>query len=69
MVATMTVRAKTDWKNVAVSLGVHIPEADLARTVAPLDGLEAAFRPLAAQLGPQHETSVIFTKSLEDGVE
>ena len=69
MVPTMTVRAKTDWKKIAEAAGVAIPEADLARTLAPLDGLEAAFRALSDGLGPQHETSVIYTKSLEDGAE
>jgi hypothetical protein len=58
-----------DWKIIAQGLSLEIPEADLARTVAPLNALETAFRPLAASLTPDIDISVIYTKSLEDSAE
>ena len=58
-----------DWKLIAQGLSLPIPAADLERTIAPLNALEAAFRPMAATLTPDVETSTIYTKSLEDSAE
>ncbi len=39
-----------DWNAIAAAAGIDIPPADIARIVKPLEGLEAAFRPLADSL-------------------
>jgi hypothetical protein len=44
-----------DWKAIARSAAVDIPEADVHRIVAPLDALEAVFRPLVKDLPPDVE--------------
>jgi len=45
----------TDFKAVARARGLDIPEADLERIARTLEALEAAFRPLVADLPPSLE--------------
>ena len=49
-----------DWKLVAAGQGLRIPEEELARMSAVLDGLEAAFRPLVKTIPPDTEPAVTF---------
>ena len=44
-----------DWKAIAKAAAPEIPAADVNRIVAPLDALEAAFRPLVKDLPPDLE--------------
>jgi len=48
----------TDFKAIARARGLNIPEAELDRIVPTLEALEAAFRPLAADLPPSLEPSI-----------
>jgi len=45
----------TDFKAIARARGLNIPEAELDRIVPTLESLEAAFRPLVADLPPSLE--------------
>jgi hypothetical protein len=45
----------TDFKAIARARGLDIPEAELDRVARPLETLEAAFRPLTADLPPSLE--------------
>jgi hypothetical protein len=56
----------TDWKSLAKARQLNIPEADLERIAPSLDGLEAAFRPLAARVPHEVEPAVIF-RAEEEG--
>ncbi len=56
----MTEARTPDWKTLAAARRLDIPEADLDRLVAPLDGLERAFRPLAPAIPHDVEPAVIF---------
>jgi hypothetical protein len=56
----------TDWKSLAKARQLNIPEPDLDRIAAPLDGLEQAFRPLAGTIPHETEPAVIF-RAVEDG--
>jgi len=56
----------TDWKSIAKARLLNIPEADLQRIAAPLDALEAAFRPLAAALPAHVEPAVMFRAAEDD---
>lgn len=49
-----------DWIAIAKAAGVDIPADDLNRVCAPLDGLEAVFRPLAETLTPEMEPATSF---------
>ncbi len=49
-----------DWKAVAGALAPDIPETDLDRITPALDALEAAFRPLAAEIPHETEPAVVF---------
>lgn len=44
-----------DWKAIAQARGVSIPAPEIQRTLAPLDTLEEAFRPLVKHLTPDQE--------------
>jgi len=55
-----------DWKKIARGNRLEIPEADLERILATLDGLEAAFRPLARGLPQDSEPASIF-RAEEEG--
>ncbi|MGO4882257.1 MAG: hypothetical protein ACLP59_15700 [Bryobacteraceae bacterium] len=57
---------KKDWKKIARANGLTIPEASLDRIAAPLDSLEADFRPLARALPPETEPAVAFHADVED---
>jgi hypothetical protein len=56
----------TDWKAVALALGIDTPEKDLDRTFAPLISLEAAFGGAAASLDSAVEPAVVFDPAPED---
>jgi hypothetical protein len=56
----MSEKQTTDWKALARARRLNIPEADLDRIAAPLDGLERAFRPLASAIPHDVEPAVIF---------
>jgi len=55
-----------DWKKIARANGFSMPEAALERIAAPLDALEADFRPLARELPPEVGPAVIFHADTED---
>lgn len=55
----------TDWRQIVRALGIDVPPAELARTLAPLESLETAFTPLVSRLSPDDEPAVIFTALLE----
>jgi hypothetical protein len=44
-----------DWKAIAKASGLGIPAHDVDRIVAPLEGLDAVFRPLIRNLPPELE--------------
>ena len=44
-----------DWASIAKAAGLDIPAKDLTRNSQPLNGLDEAFRPLAAALTPDME--------------
>ena len=52
--------SRRDWRRAAAAYGVEIPEAELERVTAPLDTLEAAFRPLAGSIPQEIEPAVVF---------
>ena len=51
---------KKDWKTMARASGLAIPDEELERITAPLDRLEADFRPLADSLEPDEEPAIVF---------
>lgn len=57
----------TDWNSLVAAHGLDIPAEELSRVTAPLDALEAAFRPLAAHLPVDLEPAVIFECPEEPG--
>ena len=59
----------TDFKAVARARGLDIPEAELDRIVPTLEKLEAAFRPLAADLPPSLEPATGIGPLEEDAAE
>lgn len=50
-----------DWKKAAAALAPDIPSEQLERIGPVLDGLEANFRPLAAELHPLDDPAFIAT--------
>ncbi len=50
-----------DWKALAQARDLGIPAAELDRIVAPLQGLEETFRPLARGLTPEMEPATLFS--------
>lgn len=50
----------TDWNLLAEAQGAGIPAEELARVTAPLAALEAAFRPLVADLAEGLEPAIVF---------
>jgi len=56
-----------NWKLMAQSAGLEIP--DIERIVLPLDGLEAAFRPLVKAIPHDVEPALIFRATAEDAPE
>jgi hypothetical protein len=57
-----------DWKAVARALALEIPEADLDRITPALEALEAAFRPLAAEIPHETEPAVLFFCPVEESL-
>jgi hypothetical protein len=55
----------TDWNLLAEAQSLDIPAEELSRVTAPLGALEAAFRPLIADLPPDLEPAVVFDSSAE----
>ena len=49
-----------NWKKIAESSELHIPEPDLERITPTLDALEAAFRPLTKNIPHDMEPAVAF---------
>ncbi len=49
-----------NWKALAEANALGIPESDLERVTVPLDGLEAAFRPLATSFPADTDSAQIF---------
>jgi len=49
-----------NWKLIAKGLGLDIPQKDLKKIAPALDALEAAYRPLAADIPHPTEPAVIF---------
>ena len=49
-----------DWKALAQARGLAIPAHEMDRIVAPLEALEATFRPLIRDLTPEMEPSTFF---------
>jgi hypothetical protein len=55
-----------NWKLLAAAQNLEIPDPDLARIIPSLDALEAAFRPLVANIPPHIEPAAIFQCPSED---
>ncbi len=55
-----------DWKRLAEGLDLGIPEPDLDKIRAPLEALEASFRPLAASLPLETEPAYLLLLAAED---
>ena len=55
-----------DWKKIADASGLPIPPQDLEHILLPLDGLEAAFRPLLNVLPHEVEPAVTFHADVEE---
>jgi hypothetical protein len=53
-----------NWKLMAEAAGLDIPDMD--RITAPLDGLEAAFRPLVQSIPHDVEPALIFRAASEE---
>ena len=51
---------KPDWRTLAKARQLNIPDPELDRIAAALDGLEQAFRPLAASIPAGVDPAVIF---------
>jgi hypothetical protein len=56
-----------NWKQMAEAGGLQIP--DIERIAAPLDALEAAFRPLVKTIPHDVEPALIFRAAAEDSPE
>ena len=56
----------TDWKAVALALGIKTPENDIERTLAPLASLETAFGRATASLETGVEPAVVFDPAPEE---
>ncbi|HMF78403.1 MAG TPA: hypothetical protein VK604_22280 [Bryobacteraceae bacterium] len=54
-----------NWKALSGAYGLGIPESDLDRITDPLQGLEDAFRKLAASFPPDTDSALIFEASPE----
>ena len=54
-----------NWKTLAGAYGLGIPESDIDRITVPLEGLEEAFRKLAAAFPPDTDSALVFEVSLE----
>ena len=49
-----------DWSLIAKVVAPDIPPQHVARSIAPLNGLDEVFRPLAARLTPEMEPAFSF---------
>jgi hypothetical protein len=54
-----------DWTAIARAAGLDIPAKDLSRAAQALNGLDEAFRPLAAVLTPDMEPAATFSADQE----
>ena len=52
-----------NWSDIAAASGLGIPADQAQRIAAPLDALEAAFRPLARGLSFADEPAAVFDPS------
>jgi len=57
--------ATKDWRKIAEAYAVRIPDPEISRIAEALDGLEAAFRPLARSIPHTVEPAVVFRASSE----
>ncbi len=55
----------TDWNLLATAHDLGIPAEELPRVTAPLTALDAAFRPLAADLPEALEPAIVFERVQE----
>jgi len=58
-------RTPRDYRTLAAALAPDIPQAELDGVIKPLDSLEAAFRPLTAQLADETEPAYTLTLPTE----
>ena len=58
-------RSQRDYRKLAAALAPDIPATELDRVIQPLDGLEAAFRPLTAALADETEPAFTVTLPVE----
>jgi hypothetical protein len=58
---------KRDWKKIARTSGLSIPDSALERIAQSLEALEAGFRPLLRALPPETEPAIAFSVTAEDG--
>ncbi len=49
-----------NWHALAIASDLNIPEPDLGRVIAPIEALNAAFRPLARAIPHEIEPAVVF---------
>ncbi len=49
-----------DWSLIAAGLDLKVPPGELEKITRVLEGLEAAFRPLATSIPPEIEPAVTF---------
>lgn len=49
-----------NWKQIASGFNLSIPESDIEKIAPVMDGLEAAFRPLARRVPHEVEPAVVF---------
>ncbi len=61
--------AMKNWKRIAEIEGFDIPEPELERAAPVLDGLEAAFRPLVANIPHDVEPATAFQAAPEEAGE
>jgi len=55
-----------NWKQIASGLNLDVPESDVEKIAPVMDGLEAAFRPLAGKIPHDVEPAVVFQIVPED---
>ena len=58
-------RPQRDYRKLAAALAPDIPAAELDRVIQPLESLEAAFRPLTAQIADETEPAYTLTLPTE----
>jgi len=49
-----------NWKQIASGFNLELSDSDIERIAPVMDGLEAAFRPLASSIAHEIEPAVVF---------